>query len=360
MAEQAEAAAKDAATEAADAARRVVEKASKQQVFANLTTGYQIDVRVAPVPPALNAQLKLDGKGLVVEGVEEAGPAAAAGIQSHDILISVNDKSIDGAKDLMKSLQDSQGKPLTIKLLRAGEPQEVTVTPKQRSSVTADLRFPTEEVEVEIHKLESKIREKLKDAGLDVRMQLLRPAHVLPPGARFSVVSDIPDDVTIMIEKKGDSAAKITIKKGDETWAATEVDLDKLPAEVRPHVERMLGKIPAPFAIAAPHGGPVTMPMPPRAVRDIVVVEEAREEVRKRARQARERAEEVVREKVRPALERRLEHMSRDMERLSQQMEQLRHELQNFSEDEEEVEESKKVTAPASADEQEEEESREP
>ena len=35
--------------EAADAARRLVEKASKQQVFANLDIGYQIDVRVVPV-----------------------------------------------------------------------------------------------------------------------------------------------------------------------------------------------------------------------------------------------------------------------------------------------------------------------
>jgi hypothetical protein len=53
--------------------------------------------------------------------------------------------------------------------------------------------------------------------------------------------------MSVVIRKEGDHPATITVKRGDEKWEVTEKELDKLPADVRPHVERMLGR--GPFGI---------------------------------------------------------------------------------------------------------------
>ena len=47
--------------------------------------------------------------------------------------------------------------------------------------------------------------------------------------------------MSIVISKEGDQPAKIVVKRGDEKWEVTEKELDKLPADVRPHVEHMFG-----------------------------------------------------------------------------------------------------------------------
>ncbi len=332
IAEQAQSAAEDVANEAAEAAHRAVKLAGERSGIISLKIDYQLDMSVAPVPPALDAQLKLDGKGVLVERVDNDGPAAKAGIKRYDLIIAVNDEPIGGIKELMKTVHESGGKPLHVKVLRSGESQVITVTPKQDSSVSADIRVPTEEVEVEIRGLESKIRQKLKDAGVDMRLQLLRPGHILPPGTKFKIASPIPDDLTFKIEKEGSKPAQITIKKGDESWTTTEDKLDALPDELRPHAERLLGRIPTPFAISAPDGKRHAVPFPPGIPPRPVVIEEVREKVRKEVARARE-VEEDVRKEVHHGLEHRLEAMSREMARMSKQLESLRRQMHSDAED---------------------------
>ena len=47
--------------------------------------------------------------------------------------------------------------------------------------------------------------------------------------------------MSVAISKEGDQPAKITVHRGNDKWEVTEKDLDKLPADVRPFVEQMLG-----------------------------------------------------------------------------------------------------------------------
>ena len=101
----------------------------KARVVRDALTTYRLEVHVTPVPPPLNDQLDLKGEGAVVEHVSPDGPAGKAGIQRHDILLSVGDKPIKGPRDLSEAVNASEGKELTIKLLRGGKPQTVTVTP---------------------------------------------------------------------------------------------------------------------------------------------------------------------------------------------------------------------------------------
>ena len=50
----------------------------------------------------------------------------------------------------------------------------------------------------------------------------------------------LPDDVTVSIVRKGTEPAKITVKKGKQTWDVTEKELDKLPEELRKHADSVL------------------------------------------------------------------------------------------------------------------------
>jgi len=45
----------------------------------------------------------------------------------------------------------------------------------------------------------------------------------------------------IAVTKTGNEPARISVKKDGQTWEVTEKELDKLPPDIRPHVERMLG-----------------------------------------------------------------------------------------------------------------------
>ena len=52
----------------------------------------------------------------------------------------------------------------------------------------------------------------------------------------------LPPDTSVVVSKEGDKPANITVKRGDKKWEVTEKQLDKLPADVRPFVEQMLGR----------------------------------------------------------------------------------------------------------------------
>ena len=68
---------------------------------------------------------------------------------------------------------------------------------------------------------------------------------MLPPGV--SIRPELPDDMSVDIHREGKKPAEITVKKGKQTWRATEDDLSKLPDDIRHEVEPLL------------HDGPVRL-----------------------------------------------------------------------------------------------------
>lgn len=58
---------------------------------------------------------------------------------------------------------------------------------------------------------------------------------------RKVVYCRLPENLTIVVTKQGSQPAKVAVSRGDAKWDVTEEQLDKLPDDVRPHVERMLG-----------------------------------------------------------------------------------------------------------------------
>jgi hypothetical protein len=55
--------------------------------------------------------------------------------------------------------------------------------------------------------------------------------------------ANMPNGVSVSVHKEGGKPARITVKRGDETWEVVGDDpesLNKLPKELRPFVEQML------------------------------------------------------------------------------------------------------------------------
>jgi hypothetical protein len=231
-------------------------------------TKYQLDMHLAPVPKPLDEQLELKGQGVLVVRVSPEGPAAKAGVKAHDIVLAVGDTPVKGPSDLMDAVDKSEGKELSLKLMRAGKPITVAITPENRTEgaigrgrvrieVTKEIR--------EIRDLENKLRERLKEAGGDMRMEFFQPGRLPPPDAIFKLQlhPEFPDDLSVTIHKQGKEPADIEVKKGDQTWKVKENELDQLPEEVRKHVAGMLGHGPGQFLISGLSGVPAIGPPGP-------------------------------------------------------------------------------------------------
>jgi serine protease Do len=78
-------------------------------------------------------------RGVLVQNVQEGGPAAAAGIQQGDVLLSIDDEPLESAGDLQQEIAErSPGDDVTLELLRDGEAREVRVELER-----VDLDIPT-------------------------------------------------------------------------------------------------------------------------------------------------------------------------------------------------------------------------
>ncbi len=230
---------------AKDAKEPKAAKKVRQYYISMAGPKFRLGLHLSPVSPALNEQLDLKGEGLVVEHVLPEGPADKAGIKRNDILLAVGDTPIKSIPGLLEVESASEGKELSLKLLRGGKPITVNVTPtKHEGGAEAARSF-----KVDTEEIEHLIKEKLKQAGADVRMEFLKPGRIFPPGVFLGKGHDFPDDLSVNIHKEGKAPASIDVKQGDNTWSVKEDSLDELPDNVRPHVEALLGHGPLPFTV---------------------------------------------------------------------------------------------------------------
>jgi PDZ domain len=308
---------------------------------------YSLRLRLSSVPKSLDAQLQLNGEGALVSGVGEGGPADKAGVKVHDILVAVAGEPIKKITAVVEAVNKSEGKELHFKVLRAGKPIEITITPEVGRTIVVQeqhaaeaekaAKEATQKVEVEIRELEQKIREKLKDAGVDVRMQLIEPGRFVPPLLFFGTDKSeaFPEDLTIEVRKHGKEPAKIEVKKGDKSWTVTEDKLDELPEEVGKHVKALPGRAGARYSITLPKLSEEAR----QRAKDLAAeareraegaTTEARERAKAAAEAARERTAEV-RERLQARLERRLDEMSREMKQMRERVEELRRSLREKS-----------------------------
>jgi len=93
---------------------------------------------LTPVPDPLRAQLALPtGQGVIVASVAGDGPAARAGLEQNDILLTLAGKPLAEADDLSEQLKDAGKSPVALSLLRKGKPVTINVRPVFRVTLDA-------------------------------------------------------------------------------------------------------------------------------------------------------------------------------------------------------------------------------
>ena len=207
---------------------------------------YWIGLQCYAVEDALRSQLKLaEGQGVVIESIVPDSPAAKAGLKRHDVLVKAAGKPIGELADLVEAVEKAKKTKLSLDLIREGKAKKIVVTPAKRpkgagpGSLWHGLPMPgNPDLEV-FRKWHEQFR---PGAAPPMRYRFFQPGIILPPGAR--VTPRLPSNMSVAITRRGNEPARIVVQKGDQKWEVTEKTLGKLPKDVRPHVERMLGRLP--------------------------------------------------------------------------------------------------------------------
>jgi hypothetical protein len=197
---------------------------------------YWIGVEVQyPLPEAVRAQLSIPkDEGVLVQEVVPSSPADGK-LKQYDILIKAADKPLKSVSDLLAAVNAAKDGKLAMEVLRGGKAVKVEVTPTKRPAAVP----PTVDVWVAPDLRYKGLMEALKLSGPVLRYHTMAPGWILRPGTPHQ--PPLPGNLTISVTKQGDQPAKIVVKRDDQKWEVTENELDKLPNDVRPHVERMLG-----------------------------------------------------------------------------------------------------------------------
>lgn len=104
---------------------------------------YLIGIHLNEMVPTLRVQLGLDEDlGVAVKSVIEDSPAAAAGLQAGDVLLSGNAVDLRQSEDVIRVVSDSDGKPISFNVLRNAKRFVITVTPKPPEDVVAPKPQP--------------------------------------------------------------------------------------------------------------------------------------------------------------------------------------------------------------------------
>jgi hypothetical protein len=190
---------------------------------------------------------------LIVEQVMDDSPAKKAGLKSHDILLKYGDASITTVEDLLKAVDLAKDKKTSLSLIRGGKKMSVKVTAAKRpkNKVGFNFKLDGEHLGADVHGLIGEwIHEHAagNNSGGPFRFHVVGPGvidHKVDVQALHEALSGghakIPKNMSLRIEKDGETPAKITVTFEGKTWEATEGNLDKLPAIVRDHVKRSLG-----------------------------------------------------------------------------------------------------------------------
>jgi serine protease Do len=92
----------------------------------------KLGLTVMPLTPEIASELSLRAgtQGVVIETVDPAGPAAAAGLARGDVIQEVNRQPIRSAADLSVAIDKGGVRPALLLINRRGNPAYVTVRPR--------------------------------------------------------------------------------------------------------------------------------------------------------------------------------------------------------------------------------------
>jgi serine protease Do len=228
-----------------------------------------IGILGGPITPELRAQLDIpEGQGLLVRQVVPDSPAAKAGLQNFDVMLRANDADLHEMTDLMELVRSTgeNGGTIALDVLRRGKHEAITITPETRPEqvtvsqpdmMQGDATFagPPQDA--------MRMFQQRFGRGGPFQFRAFGPGTVLQ--GRTMSLDQMPNGVSVSIQKQNDEPAHITVRRGNDSWNIVGDDpasLDQLPKDVRPFVEQLLAGG-GPMQIPLPAMPNVTVPNPP-------------------------------------------------------------------------------------------------
>lgn len=180
-----------------------------------------LGVSVGEVADALATQLNLDGRGIVIQNVVKDSPADKAGLEAHDIILSIDGVAVgESLKDAVSVItQRAPGEVVNLMVLRNGVNLPVAVTLGSRADMggpSVAWRYKSGAnavVEDEVH-TRGKIVIKDKDGNWKVKEL-----------GSLDALDDLPADIRAAIPQSG--TRTITVESlGDSSTIRLSVDRD--------------------------------------------------------------------------------------------------------------------------------------
>jgi membrane-associated protease RseP (regulator of RpoE activity) len=197
-----------------------------------------IGILGGPVSDELRAQIEIPAdQGVLVRQVVPGSPAEKAGLKAFDVLLKANDTNLSDVRDLTNLVrrEGESGGKITLDVLRRGAHQSITLTPEARPE---DAGFGGDAF--------AGPGPGMQAWHLGPRDPLSFGFRNLAPGMRLSPgfnLNQIPNGVSVSIQKQNDEPAHITVQRGNDTWTIVGDDpasLAQLPEDLRPFVEKLL------------------------------------------------------------------------------------------------------------------------
>jgi len=224
-----------------------------------LPSKYWLGIQCSPVPAPLRSHVNMPEKqGLLVMLILKDSPAAKAGFAQYDVLLRVNEKPLADPRDLAAAVEGAKETKLKIDLIRGGKPRTIEATPAKRPAPTAGASVQVPEqgdwTTVQGWLANPTFGQSWSFTPADPQQfQMFHPGAIVPNNTLAP--KPLPMNMSVAVTKEGDQPAKIKVQRGNDKWEVTEKHLDKLPADVRPFVDQMLGHGMGMFGVV---GGAIT------------------------------------------------------------------------------------------------------
>ena len=186
---------------------------------------------LAPADAALRAHLKLaNNEGLIVTAVEAGSPAALAGIQRNDVLVSLAGEaphpsvSLATPADLERGLKAYQDTPVSLWLFRGGQRMALKVQPRVRVSLgPVHPEPPTYWIGVSVGPVEPALHSQLRipDGRGLIALEVVADSPAARAGLRVNDIllgyDGVPlsdqAQLTKLVQARGEKAANVELMR---------------------------------------------------------------------------------------------------------------------------------------------------
>lgn len=182
-----------------------------------------LGVSIDEVPEALAAQLKLNGRGVLISNVMTGSPADKGGFQANDVILSINGEAVDGemshAVDLIKSRKPSE--TVSFVVIRNGEQTTLNATLGSR----ADMKTAPGGFTWRVYTAPGgEIKDHIKTRGKFIRRG---PAGewIVKDLGNLENLADMPENVRVFVPRGGERTTQVTVEGGVKS-IRTKVEYD--------------------------------------------------------------------------------------------------------------------------------------